>query len=243
MMKKLDNSKHLGMFTIEPDRQVFGELTLAGWKTSLCLWDKDYFGGWERSPLSINGILHDLTKVSLSDCVTREGPSQRYGNGEVHYYKLFPHYAVFGNQHISFEAKTITEVSFAIDDATILFHDFDSFGRVIDARPLIEQIVDNKRDDHDIKTGESPIIAYFTGKREIVVTDTVLGKVIVSHNPSYSLGGPVTFPRIQVQVESEELITRTTSCPCKLCPGAMARLSRVCTSITVQARNLLPSAS
>lgn len=190
MIANLEKSKHLGMFTIEPDRQVYGELTLAGWETSLYLWDKEFFGGWERRPLSINGVLHDLTKVSFSDCVRREGPGLRSGDGEIHYCKFFPHYSVFGNQHISFAENTVKEVGFTTDDATVLFNDYDAFGRVIGDHSLIKQIVDSEHLDRKIKTGEFPIIAYFSGEHEIVVADTVLGRVSVSHNPSSNFGGP-----------------------------------------------------
>ena len=191
MLDKPEKSKHLGTFTIGPDREVSGELTLAGLKTSLYLWDKDSFGGWGTERFPIKGVLDDLTKISLSDCVIIEGPSSHHRDGEAtHYYKLYPHYAVFGNHHISFAGKAITDVSFVIDDATILFYDSDAFGCVSDARSLIDQVVQSRGIDREIRTGEFPIIAYFTGAREIFATNTVLGRVSASHNPSYGPGGP-----------------------------------------------------
>ena len=190
MIDELEKSKHLGTFTVGPDRQAPGELTLDGLTTCLHLWDKDFLGGRKTGPLSMQGVLQDLTKVSLSDCIT-VGAGSHHRHGEViHSFKLFPHYAVFGNDHISFDEKTITEVSFVIDDATILFHDLDAFGHVADARPLIEQVVQSEGLGREIKTGEFPIISYFTGKKEIFAVDTALGRVSASHNPSYGMGGP-----------------------------------------------------
>ncbi len=77
-----------------------------------------------------------------------------------------------------------------MDDASTLFYDFDAFGSLIDARPFIEQISHANGLDRDITTGPDPQILYFTGKREIFATDTVLGRVSASHNPTHSVGGP-----------------------------------------------------
>ena len=103
---------------------------------------------------------------------------------------VFPHFVVRGTQHLIPDEKVILETHFVIDDATTLFYDFDAFGSVINARPLIEQIVSANGLDREIPLGEHPQIQYFTGKSQIFCTDTPIGKVSCYHSPSWSMGGP-----------------------------------------------------
>ena len=202
-MERLEKSKHTGMFTIEPDKQVNGELTLDGPRSSLYVWSHDFFDSTDKHNRFVKGILHDLTKVSLIGCVTTLGLGSRSGSNVspeeiIHFANFFPHYVISGDQHLSPVEKTINRVDFVIDDATTLFYDYDAFGHVLDAGPLIEQVVQCHVEqvrqysdvDRTIKIGPYPQIAYFTGKEEIFSANTVLGRVSASHAPSYSLGGP-----------------------------------------------------
>jgi hypothetical protein len=61
---------------------------------------------------------------------------------------------------------------------------------LIEARPFIEKIANANALPRKIEIGPNPQILYFTGKQEIFATDTVLGRVSASHNPSHNLGGP-----------------------------------------------------
>ena len=192
-MEEREKTKHSGKFTIEPGREIYGELTLDGPKSSLYMWDKDFFDPRGKNNGFVKGILHDLTKVSLIDCITTKGPGS-FSNTH-HFASLFPHYAVLGDQHISPDDDTIAEVNFVIDDATTLFDDFNAFGVVSNARSIIEKVVqhdvEQSRHDREIKIGAYPEIVYFTGKSEIFSADTALGKISAYHNPSTSfLGGP-----------------------------------------------------
>ena len=47
-MEKLEKSKHIGTFTIEPDKQVNGELTLDGMQSSLYMWGHDFFDSTDK---------------------------------------------------------------------------------------------------------------------------------------------------------------------------------------------------
>jgi hypothetical protein len=190
-MKELEGSKQTGRFTTSPGKEISGDLTLAGSKTSLYLHDNEFFDTHAIPNRCITGVLHDRAKVSLIDCITTSGTgSGSRGDDRYHFANLFPHFVVYGDHHITPDQKTITEIDFVIDDATTLFYDFDAFGSVIDARPYIEQIAHANGLDREIKTGPDPQILYFTGKREIFVADTVWGKVSASHSPSHTLGGP-----------------------------------------------------
>ena len=194
MMENIEKQKYEGTFTVDPDREVHGELTLNGPRSSLHLWDREFFHSYGIQNQIIKGVLNDLTKISLIDCITTEGVGSRNkGNEKIHYAKLFPHYVLFGDQHISPHDRSIIEVNFVIDDATVLFNDYDIFGAIFDATPLIEQVVQYHADDltrlnipHKIvDIGPHPQIFYYTGKVEIFSTDTVLGRISAFHNPKY----------------------------------------------------------
>jgi hypothetical protein len=188
MLARSLKSKQAGTFTISPGKEVHGELTLAGAKTSLYLHDKEFF--WTRDIRSMKGVLHDLTKVSLINCITPESGQTTRGKDCYYDSNIFPHFVIYGDYHIEAEEKTIAEIHFVIGDATTLFYDFDAFGSVIDSQPFIEQIANANGLDRQIKIGPNPHIQYFTGKREIFATDTVIGRISATHNPSYTLGGP-----------------------------------------------------
>lgn len=191
MPDNLEGSKRTGMFTISPGRDVYGELTFARQNSSLYLRDKEFFNTIDIPDQYVKGVLHDLTKVSLLNCITTEGPvSASRGKESYSYAKMFPHFVLHGDHHITPTEKKITEVHFVVDDASTIFYDFDAFGRLLDARPYIEQIARANDIEREIATGPDPEILYFTGKREIVSVDTVLGRISASHNPSHNFGGP-----------------------------------------------------
>ena len=190
-MDQLENEKRAGKFTVSPGKDIYGELTFSGHRTSLYLRDESAFSTRAIANEYIKGCLHDLTKVSLLRCITTSGPgSARQGDESYHFATVFPHFIVYGNDHLAPDDKAIVEVHFAIDDASTLFYDFDAFGFVIDARPFIDTIARANALPRTIETGPSPAILYFTGKTEIFSTDTALGRVSASHHPSHDLGGP-----------------------------------------------------
>jgi hypothetical protein len=189
-MHKLEESKRSGTFTISSGKEVYGELTLAGAKSSLYLHDKEFFHtGIARD--CITGVLHDLTKVTLINCITTSGTGSGSRGGErYHFANIFPHFVVFGDRFVNPAEKAIAEVRFVMEDATTLFYDFDAFGTVIDARPFIDQIAHANKLDREITTGAEPQILYFTGKREVFTVETALGRISATHNPGHTLPDP-----------------------------------------------------
>ena len=102
MMEELDRVKQSGKFRLgASDKDLHGELTLAGSKSSIYLQDNDFFDAFPKPHRCVTGILLDLTKVTLIDCVTtfRTGNGSR---GEERYYfaSLFPHFVLYGDRHI-----------------------------------------------------------------------------------------------------------------------------------------------
>ena len=191
-MDKRNALKRAGTFAVAPGRDVYGELTLAGAKTSLYLRDKNEFSSQVIPQRYILGVLHDLTKVSLIDCVTISGPGHAARGDEEYYFAdVFPHFVVSGDSHFAPGEKTVAKIHLALDDASTLFYDFDAFSFVINARPFIEEIAHANALGREILTGPDPQILYFTGKTEIFAVNTVIGRVSASHSPHLTtLGGP-----------------------------------------------------
>ena len=190
----MEKSKRAGQFTLAPGEEIYGELTFVGKDTSLYLRDKDEFNTHAAPNQYINGVLHDLTKISLIKCVTPLVPGYAIRGDEKYYFtSIFPHFVVSGDSHIAPDEKVITKVHFTVDDATTLFYDFDAFGVLLDARPFIKEIVAANATvaRREIHIGDEPRILYFTGKREIFSADTLIGRVSASHNPvPTTFGGP-----------------------------------------------------
>lgn len=190
-MKSAEGFTKFGTFSVGPARQVRGELRVAGEDTSLYLRDGQEFEPHSIPGGCVAGTLHDLTRVTLVQCVTLEGLGYSMRDGERYFFaRLFPHFVLEGRRHLDPSLSAVADIALVIEDASTLFYDFDAFGTVIDPAPHIERIATANNLDRPIMTGPDPLIAYFTGKRDIVDVDTVLGKVRVRHNPSWNPGGP-----------------------------------------------------
>ncbi len=140
-MGDLEEAERAGIFTICPGKDIYGELTFAGPSTSLYLRDNEYFDTQGIPGQCLKGTLHDLTKVTLLHCITKSAGSATHGKERYWFASIFPHFVLHGDRQITHDEKTIIEVHFVMDDASVLFYDFDAFGSLIDARPFIEQIV------------------------------------------------------------------------------------------------------
>lgn len=219
-MEILAGTKLSGQFKLSSStKDLHGELTLAGPKTSLYLHDRDFFDAFPKPRRSVTGILLDLTRVTLIDCVTMSGTGTGSRGGEgYHFATLFPHFVLYGDLHIDPEEEVVSAIDMVIDDAATLFYDFDAFGSLIDARPYIDQISRANKLERQIETGPDPQILYFTGKREIFSVKTVLGQISATHNPSHNIGGPegvhlqntiVVTIAFDVPVRFEEAMRRT----------------------------------
>jgi len=188
-MQEYEGFKKGGTFLLSSDVEVQGELRLDGETTVLNLYSDRFFD--THSSQDILGSFYDRSKVSLINCITLQGPGRGVRGGEnYHFSSVFPHFVVFGDEHIRSSDRVILELSFTVDDASILFHDFDAFGSVINARPHMEKIAEEQVGGRRIDIGEHPHLFYFSGKCEILSVDTVLGKLSVRHGMSYTSPGP-----------------------------------------------------
>ena len=76
LMEELEKSALKGTFALETDKKFLGELTLAGSKSSLCLWGDNSFLGETRDKWmekTVKAVLFDSRKVSLFGCCSEQG--------------------------------------------------------------------------------------------------------------------------------------------------------------------------
>jgi hypothetical protein len=216
-----EGTKYGGKFRIDgKDRS--GELTLNGRETNLYVHDPDVFRPDAIEERCIQGVLHDLSRVSLLEC---NAPpltgSAIVGKERYRFTDIFPHFALHGDRHLGPTNRVIRSIHLVVDDARVIFYDFDAFAHVLVPRRHIRSLVKSnaRRVGRDIPVGKLPAIAYYTGKERIFTVDTVLGQVSASHNPRWNLGGPdgvfiqnaiavdIRFPRPAVFQEAIDAVS------------------------------------
>lgn len=181
----------LGVFDLGDGKQLIGTLELAREKTLLSLHSTEFLTLVDIPDAFIIGSLNDLTKVSLIDCVPLGTGSISTEEGRRFSARAFPHYVVSGKRHLNPNQQNISRADFVVDDATILFYDFDAFGVVMGDVALMSHVLAGaNRPIGDRVVGDGPCIQYFTGKRNIVSAETVIGKVSVYHAPMFPFPGP-----------------------------------------------------
>ena len=199
-----------GIFRISENVELPGTITLNGEESVLHIWTNDPLSVESLDSETISGVLDNQQEVSLIDCIDI-GEKRLFGKkGMSRHYKLFPHYAVIGQRHYSHLDKTISRVSFIIDDATALFHDRSAFGSILispDQMPEVQSIDVFSKIPFE---GNHPIVAYWTGKEEIFSANTLIGRISAFHRPTFDMGGPegtAITNEIVVDVEFEELLS------------------------------------
>nr|VFK50635.1 MAG: hypothetical protein BECKTC1821D_GA0114238_11157 [Candidatus Kentron sp. TC] len=184
-----------GIFQLPRNREAFGEIRFKGPNSLLNL-------SSHSEPIFLHEISHlhgttfDQRKVTCIDCVGFSPGSNnvRQGDDWIHSYfgHCFPHFVTVGDEHVDPGADTVRGIHFTTDDLPSLFYDFDAFGHVIDAEPIIDTVLATRklRGLRPVEAGEGPLIAYFTGKFTVIEVDTDIGKLTVRHQPSHNMGGP-----------------------------------------------------
>lgn len=217
-MKDLDDDEpvrhHLGDFLVSVQKTLVGELCLDGPKTLL----KVYSTSGEdqaRQDTRITGMSYSGNFLTLIDCVN-QGTSSTWNDQGIQRYQadIFPHYVAIGRRHLDTTLKCIRAVHFTIPDASSLFHDWDAFGHVIDAGPIIEHILRERRGMRPVRSGIYPEVAYFAGETCIVELQTRIGKISVNHRPSTNPGGPdgvYIKNKIIVSIEPESPVNFRTA--------------------------------
>lgn len=209
MTEDLEKSVKKGEFSFPDGREFQGELKLAGMESSLSLdvlnsrlpGDRlsGFFPDSSQDAESIKGILGDSKKVSLLYCTATGFGVHLVGKKSTYNDRFFPHFAVFGDQHVSPDEKKITGVSFTVDDADILFYDPGLFGAVTEIdketelRRFVEQVAQYNDYGPEIEIAEHPQVFYCSGKTEIFKAETRLGTVSASRDIKGTFGNSKGF--------------------------------------------------
>jgi hypothetical protein len=187
--RKEKPSRFLGNFTFRDGESVVGELQLKGPGTLLKLHSDQLLNVTNVS--CINGVAYSGEALTLIECCS-PGMSQTSSKrkGTQYHAEVFPHYVIVGQSHLNQDQPSISAIEFTTTDIATLFYDFDAFGSLIDANPIIDAALQERRKTRPIETGQSPLVQYFTGKDCIAEVHTEIGTISVHHRPSWNMGGP-----------------------------------------------------
>ena len=180
-----DSPQH-GTFSVPPDQQANGSLTLAGRESNLQLWSDCPLDIYTDA--TITGVLDNLTKVSLIGCnVRNEG---HVGKGaQIRYkYLISPQCILFGGRHTSKSDRVVREISFVLEHAAALFHDSDAYGTIFNNSVATAMVANVHNPKLPTEVEDSNWISYYTGKKSVFITDTVIGRVSANHTPVFTMG-------------------------------------------------------
>lgn len=191
-MLNTDNAaQYSGRFDID-SQSLDGELTFDGPRTKLYVHSPNFFRPDEVEDRCVKGVLRDLTKVSLFDCLANGvSGSSCSTEGSYEFADISPHYVVHGRRHLGPKDQSIKAISFVMSDAHLIFQDYDSFVQAFRMGPdHIRSFVQEytKIAKRKIPTGKNPIAVLFTGREELIRAKTDLGTITVSNSPSSSMG-------------------------------------------------------
>lgn len=222
MKKGKGLGKKAGNFDISAKNNVFGELSIRGPKSRLRLHSAEQFPTHNIPDNCVTGILNDLTKVSLLGCITPRIPGSSSGaKGTYYFAKVMPHYIIVGEEFIRPKEHVVTKIVVYVDDAATLFHDFEAFGVVLfeDAEQVVKQIMEKEVHRVGRRSGPNARILYYAGHDEIINVDTSIGRIVIEHQPGFSMkerkkGSPLK-DQVSVSIEFakplvfEEAISRS----------------------------------
>ncbi len=215
ILEKLEGRVQIGMATMPDGAKLSAEFLLDGRKTWVRVHAPDpriYFGSdLELLAVSMTNGTH-LTFVSNVKTSAEMSPRA----GTITY---LPEFALMGRRALE-TADLFKWIGFTTDDIRTICYDFDAFATLLDPGPHIDALIasQEKRIERSIPRGERPIITYFTGKSEIVVADTPMGRVSVNHRPTFGMGGPKG-----TKIENEIRVELEIQVPCDV-DGAIEHL-------------------
>ncbi len=204
--KKNQPNRFLGTYTLPGGQSVVGELRLKGSSTLLKLHSDEFLARVEAAAC-VKGIAYTGECLTLIDCHSPGMGQTSFKGAPTRYHAdVFPHYVAIGRCHLNPDQPHVSAIHFTTNDLTTLFYDFDAFSHVIDAKPIIDLVLQERRQIRPVEAGEWPQVLYFTGKDCIAEVHTAIGKVSVHHRPRYSMGGPTGVfmkNRIVVSIEPD----------------------------------------
>lgn len=204
-------TRFIGTYELQSGVPVFGELQLKDSRTLLKLHSDETLDD-VREIDCLKGIAYTGEFLTLIDCNSPgSGSSSAPGVPTRYHADVFPHYVAIGRHHLVPDTPCISAIHFTTTDLATLFYDFDAFGSVVDARPIIDAVLQERRKLRPVETGDWPHLLYFTGKNCIAEVVTSIGRVRVSHQPRSTLGGGprgvFIKNRIVVSIEPDQPVT------------------------------------
>lgn len=170
-MRHLD--KIFSCFTID-QKQFLGELFLDGDETKLHLSSRTPIP-YDPEPHTLLGESLDHKKISLFQCVGYSPFPEGVHPHPVFKREVFPHYALIGNKHFSWNEQAFKSASFKADDLALLFSRRGTFGSAWLEPQQLAEALGPTLDMRNIELGESPAIFYFTGRRPSNSVDLQMG--------------------------------------------------------------------
>lgn len=208
--QKQQATRILGSYVLSGNQAVVGELRIKGAGTLLKLHSDEMLAHVATADC-IKGMSYTGEYLTLIDCRSPGVGHTSYRNSPTRYHAdVFPHYVAIGGCHIDPSQSHISAIHFTTDDLVDLFYDFDAFSSVIDARPIIDTVLQERRQMRPVESGDCPQVLYFTGKDCLAEVSTAIGKISVHHRPNFSVGGPSGIyikNRIVVSIEPERPVT------------------------------------
>lgn len=188
-LRKLQGKPQIGVVKAPDGEEVTAAFCLADEDTYIELHATSHsqFSEFSRDSLLLQ--MSDGTFLTFADNV-RDGTTDYPGTGRSTV-RYFPHYVFVGSTGLESDYR-LSSINFSVDDAKAIFYDFDAFSIALHRQDELKAILveDKEKIGRTVEWGERPIIAYFTGKLQILAADTELGLVTVNHRPSYGLGSP-----------------------------------------------------
>ena len=180
-----------GMFRLSGKRRLPGTLSLDGPDTTLHLWDEAGASlNDDAHDETITGILGDRKLVTLLGCILNDGRTNFGRGGTAKHYYIFPHHVVIGDRLVSEDDADIENISYVFEDASMLFHDTESFRVKLGSSAEAKAVIQSLNPGTDVHVEETACVAYYTGKEELFSSDTELGRISVRHSPTFGFGGP-----------------------------------------------------
>lgn len=187
---KADGTPFTGQFEVPNIGEVLGEFRVDGRRTLLTLRSKEPLVAAARNQNGYyRGVLSSGEQVSLFQCTARSYGDGGYGD-RFQFATIFPHLVGIGRTHVGPEDAVVRSIQFTIEDAKLIFYDFDAFASRIGDVDIVKELIKRNALGRTVETGEDAIVAYFAGRRMLMDCPTHLGQFKAYHLPSHGWGGP-----------------------------------------------------
>ncbi|HEX7815846.1 HEPN domain-containing protein [Dyella sp.] len=178
-----------GRFSVHGLDGLAGDLLWDGKQSEFTAYAEDETYRVFAGEPTIHGVLNDMTKVSLLECVQLSLTRTMRPEGQRQAMRFFPNFIVEGRHHVDAQSAKIRCIRFFIEDAADIFCDYGSFGSTIRAKGLWEQLVKDSPGEY-CEPGEMPVVFFYSGRDEIIRIETSGFAVSAHHNVHWSPPSP-----------------------------------------------------